>query len=674
MERLRKIKDIDIKMLILISCLVGGAWFLFIYGIDVVNVTNDAWILGADSDITQHYLGWRYYRASDWHFMFGLLDGITYPYPLSIIYMDAIPLFAVFFKILSPVLPETFQYLGLYGLVSFMLQSCLAALVMNKLTNNKPLSVLFGYLTLTYPAIYQRMFDHTALAGHWIIFLGIYVWCTKKEAVDFKSESLRWGIVMSLAVFLHPYYIPMIAVMMCCSLLEDALDGKWRMALLSGLSAITAALFWMFCLGAFYGGAGITDSGLGDFSLNLNGYYNSQYLGKVFKSWPNYSVGQAEGLAYVGAGCLVAAVLAAGILIFTYKKTFSRRKKMVLLYMVVMTVLALSPVITWNENAILIIDYSEPVDKFLSIFRASGRFGWPVAYLIMTGAFAILAGIIKKQIVTCLTVALIGLQLIDIYHYMDFRADEVTQRNAASMLTSPVWDEIAKGYGKIVFIPYGGQYDEKMVNDYLGTDMVFSIMEYAADNGMLLNDGYVSRRDIDSINKTKQQHWEMLLAKAPEEGTVYIFYDIPYDAADGLHLYYIDDLLIGLAEPLDNVEEFNMSDGMRLLYTGLNFRDCDEKPEGRYIKQGGESFGPYITLEPGTYQVIVSGDGLTRLEYDSSYNRGTEHIDIKTDYVDNNKLVYTFYTGTRVQNLEIRFQNNTEDWVLIESARIYKMN
>ena len=294
--------------------------------------------------------------------------------------------------------------------------------------------------------------------------------------------------------------------------------------------------------------------------------------------------------------------------------------------------------------------------------------------MMMTGAFAILARFMKRQIVVCLTAVLIGLQLIDIYHYMDYRADEVTQRNAPSTLTSQVWDELAKDYKKIVFITYGGKYEEKMINDYLGVDNVFGVMEYAADNHMVTNDGYVSRRDIASINETKQEYWDGLLNGNPERDTIYIFYDIPYDVEDGLHLYYIDDFLVGLAEPLEELEEFDMKDGMNLLYTGLNFRECDEKPEGRYIKQGGESFGPYFTLKPGTYQVLVLGDGIERLEYDSSYNRGTEHLDIKTDYMDNNKLVYTFYTGTEVKDLEIRFRNNTEDWVLLESARIYKIN
>lgn len=672
MYRLRQIKDFDTKLLILVSSLAGAVWFLFIYGVDVINVTNDTWILGANGDITQHYLGWRFYRESGWHLMFGLIDGITDPYPLSIIYMDSIPLFAVFFKILSPILPETFQYLGLYGFISFILQSCIGALLMDRLTHNKVLSVLFGYLTLTYPAIYQRMFDHTALAGHWIILLGIYVWCTKKEDAGFKSESIRWGITLSLAVFLHAYYIPMIAVMMICSLLEDGLNGKWKQAVCSGIVSIMAALLCMFLLGAFYGNSGISDAGLGSYSLNLNGFYNSQYIGRLFKSWPNYSAGQAEGLAYLGAGCLAAVILAFIILVVTFRKSFTRRKKIMLLYMVLMTVLALSPVISFNEHTVFIINYPGFVYNILSIFRASGRFAWPVAYMAVTGAFVILARCLKKRIMICLTVVLIGIQLFDIYHYMDYRSDEVTLRRADSVLQSPVWDEIAGNYDKIVFITYGGEYDDKMLNEYLGVKTVFNIMDYAAEHDMVLNDGYVSRRDVNAINETKMMHWENLLNGNPDKDTLYVFYDIPWEVMDCLHLYYIDEILVGSAEPLNGVEEFSMQEGMNLLHAGLNFTECNETSEGRYIKTGGESFGPYFTLEPGTYRIIVLGNGLEQMEYDICYNCGEDFLEPMVDYVGNDRLEYTVSVGETVRNLEVRFRNEEEDWILVESATIYK--
>lgn len=552
MGNIRKNKNIDQKLFILITCLIGGGWFLFLYGIDVVDVTNDRWILGANSDITQHYLGWRYYRMSDWHLMFGLLDGITYPHSLSIIYMDVIPLFAVFFKILSPILPETFQYFGLYGFVSFMAQSCLAALLMDKMTGNKSLSILFGYFTLTYPVIYQRMFDHTALAGHWIIFLSIYVWYTKQKYASLKRESIRWGIVMSLAVFLHPYYIPMIVVMMCCSILEEMIDGKWKVGCFSGLFAVMAALFWMYCLGAFYGEAVVTDEGLGVFSLNLNGYYNPQQLGKLFKSWPNQYAEQAEGFAYLGAGWLVALLLTAFILLFVVRKVFTRKRKLALFYMVIMTMLALSPVITWNGVILFRINYPESINKFLSIFRSSGRFGWPVAYMMMTGTFSVLVWFLKRREAVCLVICLIGLQLIDLYPYMKFRAYEVTQRNSESMLLSEVWEEVAEDYQHIVFLTRNGEADDKLVSEYLGINKVFSIMKYAADNGMTLNDGYVSRRDIKAINQTKEQYWTGLLNGDPKEDSIYIFCDVPYDIEVCLHLYYTDELVVGVPKPFKN--------------------------------------------------------------------------------------------------------------------------
>ena len=51
-----------------------------------------------------------FFRNSGWHFPVGLMDTITYPELYSVVYTDAVPAFAVVFKILSPVFPKTFQY------------------------------------------------------------------------------------------------------------------------------------------------------------------------------------------------------------------------------------------------------------------------------------------------------------------------------------------------------------------------------------------------------------------------------------------------------------------------------------------------------------------------------------------------------------------------------------
>ena len=119
-------------LIFVLGCLLGSLVFVCIYGLAVVNVTNVAWLTDSSQaeglwDLTQHYLGWVFYRKSPWHFPLGLVEGI-YSQPVSIVYTDSIPLFALLFKILSPLLPANFQYFGLFELLSYALMGGLGAL------------------------------------------------------------------------------------------------------------------------------------------------------------------------------------------------------------------------------------------------------------------------------------------------------------------------------------------------------------------------------------------------------------------------------------------------------------------------------------------------------------------------------------------------------------------
>ena len=72
------------------------------------------------------------YRNGDWTFPIGLTDQLAYPYYTSVIFTDSIPIFAVFFKLLSPILPANFQYFGFWGILCFGLQGMLAAKILKK--------------------------------------------------------------------------------------------------------------------------------------------------------------------------------------------------------------------------------------------------------------------------------------------------------------------------------------------------------------------------------------------------------------------------------------------------------------------------------------------------------------------------------------------------------------
>lgn len=58
----------------------------------------------------------------------------------------------------------------------------------------------------------------------------------------------------------------------------------------------------------------------------------------------------------------------------------------VIFVILIFTVIALSPIWTIGNHVILKISMSEKIYRLWSVFRSSGRFVWPVVYLIMIGS------------------------------------------------------------------------------------------------------------------------------------------------------------------------------------------------------------------------------------------------------------------------------------------------
>ena len=109
------------------GALAGVAFFLALYGVRVLDVTNADWMLNSGADPSQHYLGWQFYRGSELRLPYlGMSYNTVYPYRTSVLYSHSIPLLALIFKPFSALLPATFQYMGLWGLASFALQGLLA--------------------------------------------------------------------------------------------------------------------------------------------------------------------------------------------------------------------------------------------------------------------------------------------------------------------------------------------------------------------------------------------------------------------------------------------------------------------------------------------------------------------------------------------------------------------
>ena len=97
-------------------------------------------------------------------------------------------------------------------------------------------------------------------------------------------------------------------------------------------------------------------------------------------------------------------------------------------------------------------------------------------------------------------------------------------------------------------------------------------------------------------------------------------------------------------------------------YDGVYLRNGYDEFGTRHLLQGGESFGPYITLMPGTYAITCKGEGLDVLAFDSVFQKDGKFVQLKKENatVEDGQISYEIYVKEIIENFETRFFNDTE--------------
>lgn len=85
-----------------------------------------------------------------------------------------------------------------------------------------------------------------------------------------------------------------------------------------------------------------------------------------------------------------------------------------------------------------------------------------------------------------------------------------------------------------------------------------------------------------------------------------------------------------------------------------------------FIEKGILQYGPYISLEPGEYRVIIQGEKLAGGEIKATYSAGKETIEITEIGRTNNSLVYGFNLDKKVDLVEFLLINSESDMVIDE--------
>nr|MCR5002046.1 DUF6311 domain-containing protein [Lachnospiraceae bacterium] len=377
----------------LLGALVGGLVFVMLFGVRILDVTYDDWLLTGWYDLSQHYVGWELYRASGWHFPIGLCDNSFHPYMASVVYTDSIPLLSLIFKLLSPILPATFQFFGLYGLFCFMMQGGMAKLLLRRILPGEIHCCIASVPFIFCAPVWQRMYYHTALASHYLILIAFLLFMYRDRIGKRWQRVCLWAGLGVLCITIHFTIYGMVSVMLVGFSLWEALDAKGNRGDQSFLKksgiflgyiftylASTVFAFWLF--GGFYGGISGKADGLGVFSANLNSLFNPIDYSRIINAFP-LTGGQYEGLSYVGITALILTVPAAVCLIRNAKSIWAEHRNLIISIIftsIVLWVIALSPIVTFGDHVLYEIPLPSVIYDAWSMFRASGRFLWPVMY------------------------------------------------------------------------------------------------------------------------------------------------------------------------------------------------------------------------------------------------------------------------------------------------------
>lgn len=554
----------NVKRMMLISALVGGILFVLIYGVRILNPLYDDWLL-AGGDLTQHYVGWVFFRRSDWSFPLGLTEGLLGDIKTSCFYTDSIPLLSIFFKLLSPILPKTFQYFGIMGLFSFMLQGACSSLLIYRFNKNSIFCIIGSTIYVVCPSILHRLFGHEGLACHFLIILGFVLWAYqnhtwKKEWQNKFLPPILWGSLGILAVSTHMYFVPMIyCAMLGCFITDTFVYKKPIRALLCAAALTIASLMTMWMLGAFYGDAVTSAQGLGVNSANINTFWNPLDIfgygtvgygakGSFFLDSIPANDGQYEGYAYLGLGIIAGVIASLTALIvhivwskgkfLTVLRSEYKKKKIwfvaVALIYVIAMFYAFSPTAYFGSTKVYEIYYPEPIIRIMSAFRATGRFAWIGMYIVYTAVLYCFSHIKEKKRMMAALAACVALQYTDmssqIYSRRWYKEDQVY----VSPLTDPRWEQLAEGCDTICTLPY----DQPEFISY-----AFGI--FAMKHDMTVSHFHVARPPLDDIINQYYANIEKISSGNADPTALYVFLSEEYiPDVEGLKVYALDDYYV----------------------------------------------------------------------------------------------------------------------------------
>ncbi len=549
---------------------VGTVVFIYATGGRIIDPTNRDWLMLGDS--AQHYLGWAFFRDTPLlQWPIGANPKLGLDFASSIVFTDSIPLAAFVFKPLNVVLPETFQYLGVWIWMCFVLQAYFGFRLLARRVADRSLCGLGAALIVLAPVLSYRLvhqgYGHIALVSHFVILAALDLY------LDERGSVRKWAILICCALLIQAYFVPMAIAIWIASMVSRRLairDTARQVAIVLGSLGIVAVVSGFASLGGrlFVGDSSVTPE---DFPYR----FRWQPMALVDSAtdfstgWSHVMAdqlelfGDVEGFTYLGSGLLLVALPAVVLSLLRKRSgTVSTRDVVVVLgivaacalvvpsrlfstgiavmLFVVVAVIAGRSIRERRHRALLVAalllgvysmtmrpgvgrrtffeyDLVPVLEQFTQTFRTHARSSWVLYYVVLLTLVALVATRLPRRLAIGVLALAIVVSVVDSNPAMSQVRHRFTSQPVwVNQLDDPMWDEVVQGRDSIITYP-------PLNNDLEGRWI--HIEDFVQRRGMATNAGYFSRWSIDTYVRVNQRLHDELRAGEFDPKSLYVIFD-----------------------------------------------------------------------------------------------------------------------------------------------------
>lgn len=494
-----------------LAMLIGVAVFFAITRGSVLDPRNADWLMRGDPATS--FLGWQFFRQSPLvQLPFGANQNYGMEIGSSVIFTDSIPLLAFLFKPFTSLLPATFQYFGIWILLSFVLQSALAYKLLRRFLEDRWLALIGSAFFALAPVCIARLEEHFSLFGQWVVLAALYL-CFAP-----RFSFLAWLVLLSIAALIHFHFLAMVSLIWVGA---DLWQRRWRNELSTAQAAtyvLTGALVIltiMWLAGYFMLDNRGGQAGFGRYRMNLLSMIDPDGLWSLLlPDQPGGAVGY-EGFNYLGIGVLVLALFAGYQLLKDRRASLADHRSIVPLLFVslVFSLLALSNRVALGNVEFVVYQVPEVLKPFADDFRSSARMFWPVYYLIYLAVFVLISRRFIPPVAIVVCSALLAVQVADSWRALRHLSDRLAYPPAwSSPLKSALWTEIGRRYKRISYVlPRNAP------------DAFLPWAVFAANYRMTMNFGYFARVDVAKLDAARNDIATAIIGNRLETETLYVF-------------------------------------------------------------------------------------------------------------------------------------------------------